>query len=274
MNEVLIINDDIAMSARIKRAVSKHALSVRHALSPALAFDLLRNEVFCLVISNRHVELKEQSELSHLLWLGNPLANFVIFDDNLIGETEEESRLLGIDIAFGEDAWRTLNDIILKSTNKTQNEQGQMLVVEDLDAPRDIICSYVESLGCKDTIGTSGAKEAMRLLEEKPEKWSCVLTDIRMPEISGKTLIENIRNNQKLKHLPIIVITAWGSVDCLIDCLKVGASGFLIKPPKKKDFIRELSRARRIFTNRANPRLTTPEEADKLMDILLEKGYR
>jgi FixJ family two-component response regulator len=120
--------------------------------------------------------------------------------------------------------------------------------------------------------GKRSVKEAIAALEGEPEKFSCIVTDIRMPEVSGQKLIEFVRNHEKLKHIPIIALTAYGTVDILVECLKAGASGFLVKPPRKPDLSRELGRALRITTRGACPRLASHDEAEVLREILIDRG--
>jgi len=89
----------------------------------------------------------------------------------------------------------------------------------------------------------------------------------------GWELIEKVRNEATLKHVPIIALTAYGTADNLMKCLQAGASGFLVKPPSKAQLSRELSRAKRIILNAENPRLVQPEDVDVMRDVLAEKGY-
>jgi FixJ family two-component response regulator len=71
--------------------------------------------------------------------------------------------------------------------------------------------------------------------------------------------------------LPVIVLTAHGTVDALVDCLKAGASGFLVKPPAAKDLQHELGRAKRIAEHQLSPRLATDNEADSIRQILEDR---
>ena len=57
----------------------------------------------------------------------------------------------------------------------------------------------------------------------------------------------------------------------LIECLKVGASGFMVKPPRKKDLVREISRALRICRDHKDPRLASSEEAELVSELLLKR---
>ena len=121
--------------------------------------------------------------------------------------------------------------------------------------------------------GKRSAKEALAELENSPGEYSCIVTDIRMPVIDGHALIDLVRKNPKLEHIPIIALTAYGTVDCLIECLKAGASGFLVKPPKKDDLARELGRAYRIVRHHASPRLASTDEVELIRNILIERGW-
>ena len=55
-----------------------------------------------------------------------------------------------------------------------------------------------------------------------------MLTDIRMPDISGLDVIRHVRTGNK--EIPIIIITGHGTLDTAVDALRLGAQGFLLKP--------------------------------------------
>ncbi|MCP4347903.1 MAG: response regulator [Desulfobacterales bacterium] len=57
-----------------------------------------------------------------------------------------------------------------------------------------------------------------------------LITDIKMPEIDGRQLIEMVRNRNGLKNLPIIVISGVLNINEVSDLLKLGATNFLAKP--------------------------------------------
>ena len=46
----------------------------------------------------------------------------------------------------------------------------------------------------------------------------------------------------------------------------------MVKPPKRKDLLRELARAMRVIGGRASPRLANPNEADAMRELLMQKG--
>lgn len=278
MPDFLLLNLDTTTSFKLEELAKSKGFRVKSALDFGTALEWLKVKEFDLVWAQIGTPVDKQQKLADLLWKQNPLAPFVIFD--LAGRESDQARsarLFGAEVARGSSALSSLEKSLenIRPRGSLKSEKFKILVVEDLDAPRDIICAYIESMGFSAVVGTSSAAEALTLLESDRGGTSCIITDIRMPQMTGDKFISSApaaRKHDKLRHLPIIVLTAYGTTDCLIDCLKAGASGFLVKPPKKHDLTRELGRACRIATQGANPRLATEEEAELLRGTLLEQG--
>ncbi|RIL07130.1 MAG: hypothetical protein DCC75_10270 [Proteobacteria bacterium] len=279
MPDVLILARDNKSCFDLEELARKHDFRVKVCMDRATAADWLKTRMFDLLLVDSSVPLYEQQELAGLLWQADPVAQMISFNLDAGAKINlGEARLFGAELAVGEKALPVITSALEQikrdsdAKQRFKSEDFRIMVVEDLDSPRDIICSFIETLGYPLVSGEHSASSAMKELESDPGKYSCVITDIRMPEISGKELIEFIRLHSKLQGLPVIVLTAYGTGDCLVDCLKAGASGFLVKPPKKKDLLRELSRAIRIAAKRTSPRLASPDEADLMREILMQKG--
>ena len=75
---------------------------------------------------------------------------------------------------------------------------------------------------------TEWAGDAIELLSERQVRIDLVITDLRMPFVSGMTAVYAI--HKIFPKLPIIVLTAFGSPDVRAECLRQGASAFLEKP--------------------------------------------
>lgn len=251
-----------------------HDVRVKSTLDISTALEWAKIWNFDAVIVDGFVISEDRIKLSLAVWEREPGTIAYLYDPlGHVGDRNTDVVLEGfIPITKGQARSR-LEKIIqsLRAHEEKKSLPFRILVVEDLDSPRDIICSYIEAFGVGQVEGVRSAKEALSMLQQDPEKYSCVITDMRMPEVTGQQLIEQIRINPKLQQIPIIVLTAYGTADCLVDCLKAGASGFLVKPPKKKDLLRELSRAIRINQNNDSPRLTSKEEAELLREMLFSK---
>ncbi len=216
-----------------------------------------------VVIVGRH-EIEESLVLADKIWEQG-------FKGILIASIDDQVNVCQLAIAgylcvLKESLCPEVSRIVQQLNLKTV-EREKILVVDDLDTPRDVICSYVERLGFH-TIGASSAAEAYDYVIKNSGGILAVLSDINMPKVSGIGLIKQIRAAQGISKIPIIVLTAYGTGECLYDSLVAGASGFLVKPPKKIDLERELQRARRINCGFAPARLVADHDFDKLQRLL------
>lgn len=274
MSSLLLIEPDPSVAARIEGVAARHELRVKATADPKQAIEWMKLREFDAICATAAIPEAAQVELSAILWRSNPAAPFILFAEGDSKINPRLVKLLGADLAVGAGGLARLDQLLKEVRPKADltHTRFRVLVVEDLDAPRDIICTYLEGLGFPGAEGARSADEALQRLEQDPQCFNCIITDIRMPKISGDQFIGIVRRNAKLQHLPIIVLTAHGTTECLVDCLKAGASGFLVKPPKREDLVRELGRAVRIALRRESPRLATHEEADQLHQLLVERG--
>lgn len=156
---------------------------------------------------------------------------------------------------------------VLSENKQKSPVRPKCLIVEDLDVPRDVICAFVERFGYE-VVGVASAAEAMQRLIAAPAEFNCVITDINMPKVKGTQLIAQIRATERLSKLPVVVLTAYGTGECLVESLEAGASGFLVKPPRREDMQRELARAGLILKGLESPRLVSRLDIDRLKESL------
>lgn len=105
------------------------------------------------------------------------------------------------------------------------SEQGIVHVIDDDEALRDSLAFLLRAARIEVESYTSAAA----FLESLPNaQVSCVITDVRMPGISGIDLLRRLR---ELKiDVPVIVITGHGDVPLAVEAMKMGAIDFLEKP--------------------------------------------
>jgi two-component system, LuxR family, response regulator FixJ len=98
-------------------------------------------------------------------------------------------------------------------------------VIDDDDAVRESLAFLLGTAG----IDVQTYESAVAFLKVAPEvKLGCVITDVRMPELSG---VDLLRRLQELKlGVPVIVITGHGDVPLAVEAMKIGAVDFLEKP--------------------------------------------
>jgi adenylate cyclase len=104
---------------------------------------------------------------------------------------------------------------------------GRLLVVDDSEVSRDLLARRLERDSHTVTRAANGA-EALRLLNEA--EIDLLLLDLMMPEMSGFELLGQLKSDERLRAIPIIVISALGETDGPIRCIEMGAEDYLPKP--------------------------------------------
>ena len=112
-------------------------------------------------------------------------------------------------------------------------EQRHVLVADDEPHIGRIIKMKLEQGPFRVTLAYEG-QEAIDLLEATNDI-DLVLLDLMMPNLSGLDVLARIRSNERLKHLPCIILTAAGQETQHQKAMELGATEFLTKPfsPKK-----------------------------------------
>lgn len=100
-----------------------------------------------------------------------------------------------------------------------------ILIVDDDPSLRQVMSMQLEELGYHVLAASSGG-EALQLLGSGPV--ALVITDYRMPGMSGMELLEKIRSDHPT--LPVIMITAYGSIGNAVEAIKAGAFDYISKP--------------------------------------------
>ena len=102
---------------------------------------------------------------------------------------------------------------------------SSILVIDDEAAIRESLEVLLSLEGYTVTMATDGV-EGLRLLDA--ESFDLVLLDLNLPGQSGLELLPQIKERQP--ELPVIMITAYGSVDTVVDAIRAGAENFVQKP--------------------------------------------
>ena len=93
-------------------------------------------------------------------------------------------------------------------------------------------------LGGFNVITCFNGKEALEIVEEKHETISLMLLDIMMPGISGFDVLTRIKNNDKHKHIIVILFTVRSFAEDIQKGKKLGADGYMPKPFSGKELVK------------------------------------
>jgi two-component system chemotaxis response regulator CheY len=104
----------------------------------------------------------------------------------------------------------------------------KMLVVDDFSTMRRIIRNLLKELGFTNVEEAEDGVSALNKLQSG--RFEFVVTDWNMPNMSGIELLKNIRKDENLKHLPVLMVTAEAKRENIVDAAQNGASGYIVKP--------------------------------------------
>jgi len=116
--------------------------------------------------------------------------------------------------------------------------RSQILIIDDEENLRHMLSAMLIRQGYRADVAANGSEGLQRLREKV---YDFILCDIRMPEMDGKDFLINALK----EHVPspIIMMSAYGSVDTAVECMKMGAYDFISKPFKKDEIVMVLKKA-------------------------------
>ena len=102
---------------------------------------------------------------------------------------------------------------------------AKVLVVDDKEMMRDSVATILGRRGHAVTVAAGGEQALERIAEKRPD---AVVTDLQMPGMSGLDLLAEIRKVHD--DLPVVFMTAYGSVETAVEAMRQGAFDYVTKP--------------------------------------------
>jgi DNA-binding NtrC family response regulator len=112
------------------------------------------------------------------------------------------------------------------------NERGAVLVVDDDVAVGKVLVALLAQSRLE-ALHVPSAEDALRVLESQP--FDVVISDVRMPGMDGLELLEEL--GRRFPDLPVVLLTAHGSVPMAVDAMKAGAADFMLKPFERDEIV-------------------------------------
>jgi signal transduction histidine kinase len=159
----------------------------------------------------------------------------------LLGIIEANFEATALPVANGD---RVLEAPVVEASSRSHLEveagpddaKGLLLVVDDDEGNRDVLSRRLEKQGY--TVATAeNGRQALEMLEANP--YDLVLLDIMMPEVDGYEVLRSLKADERLRHVPVIMISALNEMESVARCIEMGADDYLTKP-----FNRTLLKAR------------------------------
>jgi two-component system chemotaxis response regulator CheY len=102
------------------------------------------------------------------------------------------------------------------------------LDVDDFSTMRRIIKNLLRDLGFTNTAEADDGSTALPMLQNG--NFEFLITDWNMPGMTGIDLLKSVRADDKLKNLPILMVTAEAKRDQIIEAAQAGVNGYVVKP--------------------------------------------
>ncbi|MGB5607042.1 MAG: diguanylate cyclase, partial [Gammaproteobacteria bacterium] len=103
-----------------------------------------------------------------------------------------------------------------------------IMMVDDEPINMEVVQTYLEEAGYRNFITISESKRALEIIRQKDP--DVILLDLVMPLVTGFDILEILRGDAELKHIPVIVLTSSDDSETKLKALHLGATDFLAKP--------------------------------------------
>jgi len=104
----------------------------------------------------------------------------------------------------------------------------RLLVVDDFRTMRRVLRGLLRDMGLDDVAEAGDGAAALERLRAEPV--DLVITDIEMPTLNGFELLSAIKKDERLRHVPVLMLAAEARKDEIVRCIQAGAAGYLVKP--------------------------------------------
>ncbi|MBA3725333.1 MAG: response regulator [Armatimonadetes bacterium] len=109
----------------------------------------------------------------------------------------------------------------------SESSQALILVVDDNKENRDLLARRLQHQHYGVVMAENGREAIDRL---RAQAFDLLLLDIMMPEIDGYEVLRQIKADESLRHIPVIMVSALDELDSVVRCIEMGADDYLPKP--------------------------------------------
>ena len=104
----------------------------------------------------------------------------------------------------------------------------RFLVVDDFSTMRRIVCNLLKESGFTEMEEAEDGSSALTKL--RTSKFDFVVCDINMPNVNGLQLLAEMKKDDKLKRIPVLMVTAEARKEDILQAAQLGAAGYVVKP--------------------------------------------
>jgi two-component system chemotaxis response regulator CheY len=120
------------------------------------------------------------------------------------------------------------------------NPEMNVMVVDDAATMRRIVRSLLRELGIKNVREAEDGEVAFEDL--KRQRADLVVSDWSMPKMTGIELLRAIRQDDDLKHIPVLMVTAESKKENIMEAVQAGVNNYIVKPFNSKTLEEKLNK--------------------------------
>lgn len=107
------------------------------------------------------------------------------------------------------------------------SDRAAVLVVDDDPVTRQMLSGTLEDRGHRVTTAGDG-RQGLDLV--RSERFDVVLLDVLMPQLNGYEVLEHMKDDPDLRHIPVVMVTSVDEIESAVRCIELGADDYLSKP--------------------------------------------
>ncbi len=113
-----------------------------------------------------------------------------------------------------------------------------ILVVDDSDTMRRIITTTLKEIGLQNITKADDGEKAWDKLQK--QDFDLILSDHKMPNMSGEELLKLVRQSERHKNIPFIMVTAEAFHANVMNAVKLGVSNYIVKPFSSQQLLEKI----------------------------------
>lgn len=146
--------------------------------------------------------------------------------------------------------------------DENRNDQLPIVLVDDETQVLLLYSGLLKGAGIETVVSLDDSRRVLPFLREN--RAAAVLTDMNMPFLGGRDLLAQIK--QEFPEIPVIIVTGVDDIGTAVECMRLGASDYLVKPVEKSRLISSLQRTLEIAR--------LQDQVSSLTRHLLSEGLR
>jgi len=209
INQILIANENLLKLINAFFLNDAQTVSIRHELrnpfNPIIGYcEMLIEDI------DKETHPKAHVVLEQILTTARCLLNLI--DDLTLPLLKKKS---------------VRSDLSEPISNNLPTQSGSLLVVDDQESNRNFLLRSFKKQGFDVQEAENGAI-ALEMI--RSQDFDLILLDIMMPGVNGYQVLAELKNDEKLRHIPVIMISSLDEIDGVVRCIKMGAEDYLQKP--------------------------------------------